>query len=92
MPWVGFEPTIPASEWAKIVHALDRAATVSSRIIYQFYIISDMDIVVMSEITIKIINQTGLSEIYISSTPTVIKFLMRSSSPTYSSTSKKPSV
>jgi hypothetical protein len=28
MPWVGFEPTIPASEWAKTVHALDRAATV----------------------------------------------------------------
>jgi hypothetical protein len=28
MPWVGFEPTIPASERAKTVHALDRAATV----------------------------------------------------------------
>jgi hypothetical protein len=28
MPWVVFEPTIPAFEWAKIVHALDRAATV----------------------------------------------------------------
>jgi hypothetical protein len=25
---VGFEPTIPAFEWAKTVHALDRAATV----------------------------------------------------------------
>jgi hypothetical protein len=25
---VGFEPTIPAFELAKIVHALDRAATV----------------------------------------------------------------
>jgi hypothetical protein len=28
MPWVGFEPTIPALELAKIVHALDGAATV----------------------------------------------------------------
>jgi hypothetical protein len=25
---VGFEPTIPASEWAKTVHVLERAATV----------------------------------------------------------------
>jgi hypothetical protein len=29
MPWVGFEPTIPASERAKTDHALDRAATVT---------------------------------------------------------------
>jgi hypothetical protein len=29
MPWVGFEPTIPASEQAKIFHALDGAATVT---------------------------------------------------------------
>jgi hypothetical protein len=29
MIWVGFEPTIPASERAKTVHALDRAATVT---------------------------------------------------------------
>jgi serine acetyltransferase len=28
MPWVGSEPTIPAFEWAKIVHALGRAASV----------------------------------------------------------------
>jgi hypothetical protein len=28
MPWVGFEPTIPAFERAKAIHALDRAATV----------------------------------------------------------------
>jgi hypothetical protein len=28
MPRVGFEPTIPAFEWAKTVHALDRAAIV----------------------------------------------------------------
>jgi hypothetical protein len=29
MPSVGFEPMIPASERAKTVHALDRAATVT---------------------------------------------------------------
>jgi hypothetical protein len=29
MPWVEFEPTIPASERAKTVHALDRSATVT---------------------------------------------------------------
>jgi hypothetical protein len=28
MPWVGFEPTIPAFERAKTVHASDRAATI----------------------------------------------------------------
>jgi hypothetical protein len=28
MPRVTFEPSIPAFEWAKTVHALDRAATV----------------------------------------------------------------
>jgi hypothetical protein len=28
MPRVGFEPTIPAFERAKTIHALDRAATV----------------------------------------------------------------
>jgi hypothetical protein len=27
-PWVGFEPTIPVFEQAKIFHALDREATV----------------------------------------------------------------
>jgi hypothetical protein len=27
MPGEGFEPTIPAFEWTKTVHALDRAAT-----------------------------------------------------------------
>jgi hypothetical protein len=30
MPWVGFEPTITVSERAKTVHALDRAAIVTS--------------------------------------------------------------
>jgi hypothetical protein len=29
IPWVGFEPTIPASERAKIVHTWDRSATVT---------------------------------------------------------------
>jgi hypothetical protein len=29
MLWVGFERTIPASERAKTVHALDRSATVT---------------------------------------------------------------
>jgi hypothetical protein len=28
MPWVGLEPTIPAFERVKTVHALDHAATV----------------------------------------------------------------
>jgi hypothetical protein len=28
MPWVGFEPTIPAFQRAKTIHALDRAASV----------------------------------------------------------------
>jgi hypothetical protein len=32
MPWVGFESTVPASERAKTVHALDRSATVADRI------------------------------------------------------------
>jgi hypothetical protein len=31
MLWMGFEPTIPAFERAKHVHALDRAATVMVR-------------------------------------------------------------
>jgi hypothetical protein len=31
MPFVGFEPMIPASERAKTVHALDRSATVTGR-------------------------------------------------------------
>jgi hypothetical protein len=29
MPWVGFEPTVPASERAKTGHGLDRSATVT---------------------------------------------------------------
>jgi hypothetical protein len=34
MPWVGFEPMIPAFERAKTVHALDRAATVIGPTLY----------------------------------------------------------
>jgi hypothetical protein len=34
MPHVGFEPTIPVFEWAKTVHALDRAATVIGKRVY----------------------------------------------------------
>jgi hypothetical protein len=33
MPFVGLEPTIPASERAKTVHALDLAATVTGKIL-----------------------------------------------------------
>jgi hypothetical protein len=29
MPWVGLKPTMPESERAKTIHALDRAATVT---------------------------------------------------------------
>jgi hypothetical protein len=35
---VGFEPTIPASERAKTVHALDRSATVTSPKVYNMWI------------------------------------------------------
>jgi hypothetical protein len=37
MPWVGFEPTIPASERAKTVHALDRSDTVPGVLKYYVY-------------------------------------------------------
>jgi hypothetical protein len=32
MPCMRFEPTIPASERAKVVHALDRSATVTGQL------------------------------------------------------------
>jgi hypothetical protein len=35
MPRVGFEPTIPAFERAKPVHALDRAVTVFGGVLYR---------------------------------------------------------
>jgi hypothetical protein len=31
IPWVGFEPTIPASERAKTIHALDHSVTVTGK-------------------------------------------------------------
>jgi hypothetical protein len=31
MPWMGFEPRVPASARAKTVHVLDRSATVTGR-------------------------------------------------------------
>jgi hypothetical protein len=36
MPYVGFEPMIPASERAKTVHASDRSATVTGVVEYTF--------------------------------------------------------
>jgi hypothetical protein len=40
MPWVEFKPTIPASEQAKTVHALDRSATVTGTTkLYSIYTI-----------------------------------------------------
>jgi hypothetical protein len=38
MPWVGFEPKIPASERAKTFHALDREATVTGVYVVYTYI------------------------------------------------------
>jgi hypothetical protein len=32
MPLVGYEPTIPAFEWAKILYALDRSASVNGNV------------------------------------------------------------
>jgi hypothetical protein len=32
MPWVEFEPTVPASERAKTVYVLDRSATVTGQV------------------------------------------------------------
>jgi hypothetical protein len=42
MPCVGFEPTIPASEREKIVHALDRSGTVTgSKYAYTYNMYND---------------------------------------------------
>jgi hypothetical protein len=43
MPWVGLEPTIPAFEQAKTVHAIDRASTVISE--FRFYVPEKMIVV-----------------------------------------------
>jgi hypothetical protein len=37
MPCVGFEPTIPASERARTVHALDRSATVTGNFFFLLF-------------------------------------------------------
>jgi hypothetical protein len=37
MPSVGFESTIPASERAVTVHALDRSATVTGEFLFTYY-------------------------------------------------------
>jgi hypothetical protein len=39
MPSVGFEPMIPASNQAKVVHALDRSATVTGSAQYTLLIL-----------------------------------------------------
>jgi hypothetical protein len=38
MPQVGFQPTVPASERAKTVHALDHSATVTASVLERRYI------------------------------------------------------
>jgi hypothetical protein len=37
MPWVGLKSTIPGSERAKVVHALDRSAIVTGHLLYTFF-------------------------------------------------------
>jgi hypothetical protein len=44
MPEVGFEPTIPAFEWAMTVHTLDRAATLIGTEIYIYIVENKLDI------------------------------------------------
>jgi uncharacterized membrane protein len=43
MPRVGFEPTIPVSERAKTVHALDGAATVIGIFYYGYNVLAVME-------------------------------------------------
>jgi hypothetical protein len=50
MPLVGFEPTIPAFERAKTVHALDRAATVIDIFIPTGYQIPVHSIILQNEL------------------------------------------
>jgi hypothetical protein len=37
MPWVAFDPTVPVSERARTVHALDRSATVTGKLYIASY-------------------------------------------------------
>jgi hypothetical protein len=48
MPWVRFEPTFPASERAKTVHALDRPATVTEN--FSFSIIKPITFILQQYI------------------------------------------
>jgi hypothetical protein len=50
--WVGFEPTIPASERAKTVHALDRAATEPSAVSRFMSRIRSCAIFVLADLTV----------------------------------------
>jgi hypothetical protein len=57
MPWVGFELTIPVFERAKMVHALDRAATVIGPVflytnhnIFRRYMIRVVETIIKSSI------------------------------------------
>jgi hypothetical protein len=43
MPQVGFEPTIPALELARTVHALDGVATVTGHLLFYLYVIRVYD-------------------------------------------------
>jgi hypothetical protein len=50
MTWVGFEPTITASERAKIVHALDRATTVTGTDGYLIKLITLYNYIALSKL------------------------------------------
>jgi hypothetical protein len=67
MPLVGFEPTIPAFERAKTVHALDRAATVigHKRTILATKLVWSRDIFIFASHT-KLNNQTGKGHTFLS--------------------------
>jgi hypothetical protein len=51
MPCVGFEPMIPASKRVKIVHALDRSATVTGQAINEILLIPASDLPHLPEAT-----------------------------------------
>jgi hypothetical protein len=54
MPRVVFEPTIPAFEWTKTVHALERAATVIGHQLYIYiYIYTSKGLIAGLEIVAK---------------------------------------
>jgi hypothetical protein len=61
MPYVRFEPTIPASERAKTVHAVDRSATVSGAIKHD--LIKDSTIILTS-LSIQLHSVVGIATGY----------------------------